>query len=185
MRTSPGHVSCLTVPIVPDDKDWTWVLSRPCAECGFAAAAISRERVPDTVRATGPAWSQALRRPDVRDRPDDATWSTLEYACHVRDVCRLFDERLVLMLEQDDPVFANWDQDETARTMAYAEADPGTVATELTDAADTAAARFASLSEDQWTRPGRRSNGSVFTVESFGRYLVHDLVHHAHDIGAG
>lgn len=172
------------MPIVPDDKDWTWVLGRPCPECGLDSASISRDRVPDMVRAADPTWSEALRRPDARTRPDDSTWSTLEYACHVRDVCRLFDERLVLMLEQDDPVFANWDQDETARTMAYAGQDPGTVATELADAAETLAARFATVSEGQWARPGRRSNGSVFTVESFARYLVHDLVHHAHDIGA-
>lgn len=26
--------------IVPDDKDWTWVLERPCPECGFDTAAI-------------------------------------------------------------------------------------------------------------------------------------------------
>ena len=172
------------MPIVPDDKDWTWVLGRPCPECGLDSARIPRERLSDMVRAVGPTWCDALRRPDVRTRPDDATWSTLEYACHVRDVCHLFDERLVLMLEQDDPVFTNWDQDETARTTAYADQDPGTVATKLTEAANRSADRFTSLSEDQWTRPGRRSNGSAFTVESFGRYLVHDLVHHAHDIGA-
>ena len=23
------------MPIVPDDKNWTWVLERPCPECGF------------------------------------------------------------------------------------------------------------------------------------------------------
>ena len=26
-------------PIVPDTKDWTWVLDRPCEECGFDATA--------------------------------------------------------------------------------------------------------------------------------------------------
>ncbi len=184
MDTSTEHVSCLTVPIVADDKDWTWVLERPCPECGLDPAGIPRGHIADMVRAVGPLWSDALRRPDVRTRPDDSTWSVLEYACHVRDVCRLFDERLVLMLEQDDPVFANWDQDETARTMAYADQEPDTVATELTDAAERAADSFAGVAEGQWSRPGRRSNGSAFTVESLGRYLVHDLVHHAHDIGA-
>jgi len=172
------------VPIVPDDKDWTWVLERPCPECGLDAARIPREQVAGMVREVGPTWADALHRPDVRAAPDDATWSVLEYACHVRDALRIFDERLVLMLEQDDPVFADWDQDETARTMAYADQDPGTVSTELTAAAQRSADRFAALSEDQWSRPGRRSNGSAFIVESFGRYLVHDVVHHAHDIGA-
>ena len=42
--------------------------------------------------------------------------------------------------------------------------------------------RFAAVSGDQWRRPGRRSDGAVFTVESFGRYLVHDPVHHLYDV---
>ena len=25
--------------ITPDTKDWTWVLERPCPECGFEALA--------------------------------------------------------------------------------------------------------------------------------------------------
>jgi hypothetical protein len=31
-------------------------------------------------------------------------------------------------------------------------------------------------------RLGRRSNGSVFTVETLGKYFLHDLEHHAHDV---
>jgi hypothetical protein len=34
----------------------------------------------------------------------------------------------------------------------------------------------------QWARPGHRSNGSVFTVDTFARYFLHDLAHHAWDI---
>ena len=29
--------------IVPDDKDWTWVLERVCPECGFDARSIDVE----------------------------------------------------------------------------------------------------------------------------------------------
>jgi hypothetical protein len=38
----------------------------------------------------------------------------LEYACHVRDVHRIFAERLEAMLGQDTPRFTSWDQDVTA-----------------------------------------------------------------------
>ena len=31
--------------IVPDDKNWTWVLERECPECGFDAPAVDVERV--------------------------------------------------------------------------------------------------------------------------------------------
>ena len=38
------------MPIVPDTKDWTWVLERRCDECGFDASAFPRERVGEMVR---------------------------------------------------------------------------------------------------------------------------------------
>ena len=166
------------MPIVPDDKDWTWVLERPCPECGLDSARIPREQVAGMVREVGPTWAHALHRSDVRTAPDAATWSILEYACHVRDALHIFDERLVLMLEEDDPVFANWDQDETAVADRYWEQNPATVAAELADAAAIVAASFAAVQADQWARRGRRSDGAEFTVESFARYFAHDPVHH-------
>jgi hypothetical protein len=36
----------------------------------------------------------------------------------------------------------------------------------------------------QWQRTGVRSDGALFTVETFGRYLVHDPTHHLWDVGA-
>jgi hypothetical protein len=115
-------------------------------------------------------------------RPQPAVWAPLEYACHVRDVCRLFADRLHLMLTQDDPRFANWDQDVTAVESRYWEQHPDTVAAELRHCADTIAEAFAAVEGDQWDRPGRRSNGSLFTVDSFARYFLHDLAHHAWDV---
>ena len=36
--------------IVPDTKDWTWVLDRVCDECGYDAKAVNRPDIPSTVR---------------------------------------------------------------------------------------------------------------------------------------
>ena len=86
------------------------------------------------------------------------------------------------MLTEDDPIFANWDQDATALEDRYWAQDPATVSAELAAAGAQIADAFAAVAGDEWQRPGRRSNGSVFTVESLGRYFVHDLVHHVADI---
>jgi DinB superfamily len=170
------------VAIIPDTKDWTWVLRRPCPECGLDMSSFTREDIPGMIRANAVAWQQALAAPGVADRPRPDKWSPLEYGCHVRDVFRLYHYRLGLMLTEDDPLFANWDQDETAVAERYGEQDPAQVTEQLSEAAQALAGRFAAVSGDRWRRPGRRSDGAVFTVETFGRYFVHDPVHHLYDV---
>ena len=100
----------------------------------------------------------------------------------MRDVFRLYDYRLGLMLTEDDPLYPNWDQDETAVADDYASRIPAVVADELASAAEALAASFAAVSGEQWLRPGRRSDGASFTVETFARYLMHDPIHHLHDV---
>jgi hypothetical protein len=171
--------------IVPDTKDWTWVLDESCPECGYDADGFGRDELGERVRASAAPWATALDRPDAATRPDPATWSPLEYACHVRDVHRIFGVRLAAMLEQDQPSFANWDQDETASAERYGEQDPSTVAAELAAAAERVAAQYDAVPADAWGRAGTRSDGSRFTVESLGRYHLHDAVHHVWDLQRG
>lgn len=170
--------------IEPDTKDWTWVLEQPCPECGFAAADLTVDRIPAVIRDNATTWAAVLTLDDVVTRPDATTWSPLEYACHVRDVHRIFDVRVGMMLAEDDPRFPNWDQDETAIAERYAEQDPATVSAELLDAAERVAERYESVPPGAWGRRGFRSNGSEFTVESIGLYHLHDIVHHARDVRA-
>jgi hypothetical protein len=169
--------------IVPDTKDWTWVLDRACAECGYNARSIDRYAIPTMIRSNAAAWLEVLARPDVRRRPSAQVWSPLEYACHVRDVYRIYDDRLNLMLTEVNPLYPNWDQDATAVADRYFEQDPLVVSRDLLEAGDAVARSFASIAEPQWTRGGRRSDGAVFTVDGFARYFLHDLVHHLHDVG--
>ncbi|MFJ5859812.1 DinB family protein [Pseudarthrobacter sp. NPDC092439] len=170
------------MPIVPDEKDWTWVLTRPCPECSFDSGTATPSTVPGTIANMLPRWRAVLRRPGATERPDDRTWSPLEYACHVRDVFSLFDQRLNLMLEQDDARFADWDQDRTAVEKDYASADPAVVSAELTAEGQQVADSFAAVRESDWGRTGLRSNGSEFTVLTLARYFLHDVVHHLHDV---
>ena len=173
------------MPIVPDVKNWTWVLERQCPDCGFDATATDYAAVPTLVRDSASRFAVTLARADARVRPDDSTWSVLEYGAHVRDVCRIFDTRLGLTLAgagDGIPRFANWDQDATAEADRYGEQDPAVVATELAEAAEAIARAFESVPKSQRGLRGERSDGAVFTVDSLSRYFVHDLVHHIHDV---
>jgi len=51
-------------------------------------------------------------------------------------------------------------------------------------AATDVATRFDTVVGESWQRTGRRSDGASFTVDTFARYFLHDIVHHLHDVGA-
>lgn len=169
--------------IEPDTKNWTWVVDRACEECGFDATAFPVEEIPRLIHDNTRAWSAALATEDVAVRPAPEIWSPLEYACHVRDVHRLFDERVTRMLVEDDPLLPDWDQDAAAVQGDYISQDPVDVELGLIESAAAVAGRYATLSDDQWQRPGRRTHGPV-TVESQARVHLHELVHHLYDVGS-
>ncbi|GAB3795402.1 DinB family protein [Humibacter antri] len=173
------------MPIIPETKSWTWVLERRCPECGLDAGTVPFRDIPRLTRENAARWMPVLERVDVRVRPDENTWSPLEYAAHVRDVYGVMARRLHLLLTEDDPTFENWDQDATAVAEAYGGQDPVVVAAELREAADEIADAWEAVPDAALDRSGRRSDGSVFTVESLARYFIHDPVHHLWDVRAG
>lgn len=170
------------MPIVPETKSWTWVLERACPECGFDASRVAFSEIPRLTRENLSRWPAVLQRDDVRIRPDENTWSPLEYSAHVRDVFRVMRGRLQRILDEDDPPFENWDQDATAVAERYGEQDPDVVAEELAAEGAAIADAFESVPVEALERTGRRSDGAVFTVVTLGRYFIHDPVHHLWDV---
>ncbi len=168
----------------PDTKNWTWVLDQQCVECGFDASGVPGPGLADALRHSAAAWPTVLARPNAATRPSATRWSPLEYAAHVRDVCRIFGQRLDLMLSEVDPQLSDWNQDDTAVAERYWEQDPRVVAGEVLEAVHALAQRFEAIRPEQWSRSGRRDDGSDFTVETLGRYVLHDLEHHRYDVGA-
>lgn len=169
-----------------DSKDWTWVLQRVCQECGFDVSTLDIQSIGATLRFTAVSWSSVLSgAPDhLTLRPEPDVWSPLEYACHVRDVYELYSQRLQRMMEHDGPRYPNWDQDATAVEERYDLAEPDAVRRQLVANAERLAEQFDRVGPTDWNRTGFRSDGAAFTIETFARYLVHDPVHHLHDVGA-
>lgn len=169
--------------MVSEQKDWSWVLERPCPECRLDTRTILPSQMPVILRENAAAWQDALAAaPAPATRPSPGTWSAVEYACHVRDLLVLCDSRVDLMLTRDDPVFANWDQDEAVVTGRYGEQSADRIADELAAAAATAAGQLEQVHEAQWQRTGRRGDGVRYTVATFGQNLVHEAVHHLYDV---
>ena len=183
--TSAAHSSGSDPAVpVPDDKDWTWILDRHCPDCGFVAD-IDRDRIPARILGDAATWQEVLDREDALVRPSAQVWSPSEYACHVRDLYEVFRGRLQRMLTEDNPQFANWDQDETALERRYWDQDITELRGQIEKNANAWAALYESVTGPAWDRVGTRSNGSEFTVNSLALYGLHDVAHHLHDVGAG
>jgi len=169
--------------VTPDEKDWTWTLTRRCPECGLAAGEVDPVTIGARARVAAQEWVHILQEhPAVEARPEPGVWSPLEYGCHVRDVYRIFVDRLEQLLTTDGPRFASWDQDQTAVLQRYDLADPDVVAHELEQAAAALADQVDAVRPEQRSRPGSRSDGAEFVVDTLLQYFLHDVVHHLWDV---
>ena len=169
----------------PDTKNWTWVLERPCPECGFDASSISGREVAGLLRSATTSLRSAVLAPGSDRRPQPDVWAPLEYGAHVRDAYIVYGTRFASMRHADNPQFPDWNQDDTALAERYWEQDPRKVADELAVEGERLAGDLDNVMTDEWPRRGRRSDGSEFSVDSLARYLLHDVLHHLHDVGRG
>jgi DinB superfamily len=169
------------------DRDWTVVLQGPCGECGVDVRTIAPAELAARLCESIGAWVDHLTGPDAKPgvlmaRPAPAVWSAVEYASHVADVFDLFQERIFLMLSEDNPVFPSWDPD--AAAVEYSRRSPEHVASLLRGASNRLGDVFESMAPHLWDRTGKRGDGTAFTVLSLSRYLMHDNLHHLHDVTA-
>lgn len=169
--------------IRPDTKDWTWVVTTRCEFCGFDPTLLDRTRIADRITDSVDGWRAVVTRAEAADRPNDHTWSPLEYACHVRDVHTVMRERLESMLSVQPAEFANWDQDQAAVDGHYGDQDPQETADRIAKNAAAFADAYREVGDDQWEREGLRGNGASFTVATLAAYALHDLQHHRVDVG--
>ena len=125
-----------------------------------------------------------LARPDVARRPGPAVWSPLEYACHVRDVHVLFDQRVRADARRGRPRLRQLGPGRHGGRAALRPPGPRRGRRRAGRGGRRGSRRrTARCPVRSGSRRGRRSNGSVFTVESLGRYHLHDVVHHLWDVG--
>ncbi|WP_232548722.1 DinB family protein [Propioniciclava soli] len=173
-------------PTTPDAKDWTWVLDRPCPECGFDAGALAPEQIPAVIADVTERFTVTVERPDAALRPAPRTWSTIEYAQHVADLMEVMGDRLRLILDSvgAGARFDDFDADAAAAEKEYWQANGHVTAILVKERGAAAQKAWSEPVGDQWNWQGVRSNGSVFTAATLGQYFAHDLVHHTHDVGA-
>lgn len=161
---------------------------RTCSSCGHDVERIPR---PDL----GPAMLDGARRwrefieavldypggdDDLTVRPAAATWSAVEYACHVRDVLALTGRRVELATLADRPVLDPWDAEAAVHADHYVVQDPNAVGADLMVAAMELARLSQVLTRAQFGREATFGDRTV-TVEELVRDAVHECLHHLVD----
>jgi hypothetical protein len=158
----------------------------PCAECGYGYDALDRAAVLAAVPALvrehcSLLAAEAAER--LRAHPRPASWSALEYGCHVRDVLVFQRERVILAQAEDTAAFVSMRRDERAVLERYNEQDPAAVAGDLAAAAAELAVTLGALDDAGWRRTGLYPwpEPAIRTVEWIGRRTAHELAHHLFD----
>lgn len=170
--------------IIPDDKNWTFVLDSTCHECHHDVRHVSPRDVIELLPQIVDRFQLVLQRTNARIRSNPARWSDQEYVIHVADMLMVMEHRLELMAANDSPTFPNWDQDQAANNGNYNSVAAQDAKIRLQAAAGKYSRRLASFAPEDLTREGLRSNGSAFTVTTLNQYAWHDVLHHVWDLKA-
>lgn len=167
------------------EPDWLRIVREECCvECHLEASAVPRDALTTALGVAAAAWSELLSgtaEPDLHRRLGGGGWTALEYGAHVRDVFRVFDERLSRILTEDEPELGWWDHGAAAVDERYDEQDPTRVADELVADARSFAEHLDAVPDDAWDRAGTRQGRERFTVDALARFALHEAVHHLHD----
>ena len=164
----------------PDTRDWTSVLEGGCTECGWQPHPPAG--IVDVLQKAAPRWRSVLERAEASQRPSPTVWSPVEYACHTRDMIRLLGERAGSMLAVNNPPLTDWDSEAVAVRRNYHARRPAEVSADLVRCTKATVDVMRTVLGKQWNRPGRRSDGTDFTVASLTQYISHEVHHHLHDV---
>jgi len=159
-----------------------------CAGCGFAYALDHAEEAGTAISAGADDLAEILLRTDVdlRTRRAPATWSPLEYGCHVRDVLLVQRERVLAARRADRPSFEPMGRDERVELDGYADQDPAAVARQLRDAAAMLVNVFARVGPDEWERTMRYTYPADMerSLRWVAVHTEHEVRHHLGDVRA-
>jgi hypothetical protein len=170
-------------------EGWQWARAQTdrCPQCGHHPAAMEHDALGPALIEQAALWRTFLVDADdafLRSNPAPGVFSPIQYAAHVRDIQRVYGDRILLMLREDDPVFAQFNPDENAWN-GYNELDRLALADDLDAQARRLAAILDDLEPADWsrtmTRDGGRDGVYEFTVAGLASYAVHESHHHLLD----
>ncbi len=154
-----------------------------CPSCELRYDDVDMATIADRTRATIAELRglvTGLSRDQLTRRPDDGSWTALEYLCHVRDVYVSATIRLYRVRTETGPQVEPLFNDLRAIRFRYNTADAEAVLAE-TDAAVEGFVDEITRVQD-WDRVLTRLPGEDRTARWLARQALHEGVHHVGDI---
>ena len=170
-------------------EGWQWARaqSETCPQCGENASDMERDLLGPALLESADAWRNFLLDADdayLRNVPAPGVFSPIQYGAHVRDIQRVYGDRILLMLQESNPVFPQFNPDEAAWN-AFNELEVEALADQIHEQAQRLAGILAALEPEDWSRTMVRDGGSdgvfTFTVAGLASYAVHESRHHLRD----
>lgn len=173
-------------------EGWEWprAATDECPQCGLHAGALPPEMLGSMAVELAADWREFLMAADdeyLRTNPEPGVFSPIQYGAHVRDILRVYADRVLLAVAEDDPEVPTFhpSEDEWA---AYNGLDRAALAADLEAHADRLEAILDALDDDAWSRTVTRAalvagtDGVYrFTVAGIASYAVHEAHHHLLD----
>jgi hypothetical protein len=151
------------------------------------AASFPRESLGPALLDSVAAWRKFLGSADdtyLRTNPEPGVFSPLQYCAHVRDIVRVYGDRIDLALAEDNPTFPQLNPSSEVFE-GYNELDVAELARDLDEQSQRLAAILRDLGDDEWNRTLTRDGGTdgVFSFSVHGQacYALHESHHHLLD----
>jgi hypothetical protein len=125
-----------------------------------------------------------LDHADLSARPLPNEWSVREIVHHLADGELISATRLRRLLVEDEPLLPGYDAAGYASAMAYADRPLEPAIAAFAAARALSADLLASLSEEQWARPGKHEQYGPYGVETWLEKNGNHVANHCQQIAA-
>lgn len=155
-----------------------------CDECGMAYAGFGPREVPDAIRAVAPRWRDLVTPVDddaLRRRPDEDTWSALEYGWHVASVLDWMADAVEATVAGTSDEIAWFGHEQDVRDADARNRERDEVTTRLDGAVSRLAVVLAQVDAEAWERTASFPWGERDVLDT-ARNAVHEGEHHLQDV---